>query len=100
MTQQNNLVIVMNMVALHSQYCPSISLHRSQALARVQGHLDIGVGRVAKHQEVNLEHFKLLLLQGVPQLSFHFVSVILLASTHHNCKSWGSFEKCRKFATR
>ena len=39
-------------------------------------------------------------LQGVPQLSSHFVSVILSASTHPNCKSWGSFEKFRKFATR
>ena len=38
-------------------------------------------------------------IQGVPQLSSHFVSVILSASIHPNCKSWGSFEKFRKFAT-
>ena len=40
------------------------------------------------------------IIQGVPQLSSHFVSVILSPSTHPNCKSWGSFEKFRKFATR
>ena len=39
-------------------------------------------------------------VQGVPQLSSHFVFVILLASTHPNCKSWGSFTKFRKFATK
>ena len=39
-------------------------------------------------------------IQGVPQLSSHFVFVILLASTHPNCKSWGSFTKFRKFATK
>ena len=38
-------------------------------------------------------------IQGVPQLSIHFVSVILLASTHPNFKSWDSFGKFRKFAT-
>ena len=38
-------------------------------------------------------------LQGVPQLSIHLVSVILPASTHPNFKSWGSFDKFRKFAT-
>ena len=41
----------------------------------------------------------LLLIQSVPQLSSHFVSIILSASTHPNCKSWGSFDKFRKFAT-
>ena len=38
-------------------------------------------------------------IQGVPQLSIHLVSVILPASTHPNCKSWGSFDKFRTFAT-
>ena len=48
------------------------------------------------------KHIKMfrLNLQGVPQLSSHFVSVILSASTHPNCKSWGSFTKFRKFATK
>ena len=41
----------------------------------------------------------LVVVQGVPQLSIHFVSVILLASTHPNFKSWGSFDKFRTFAT-
>ena len=40
------------------------------------------------------------IIQGVPQLSSHFVFVILTASTHPNCKSWGSFTKFRKFATK
>ena len=38
-------------------------------------------------------------IRGVPQLSSHFVSVILSASIHPNFKSRGSFEKFRKFAT-
>ena len=35
------------------------------------------------------------ILQGVPQLSSHFVSVFLTSSINPNCKSWGSFEKDR-----
>ena len=47
----------------------------------------------------NISYSWILIIQGVPQLSIHFVSVILLASTHPNFKSWGSFDKFRKFAT-
>ena len=45
------------------------------------------------------EQIGTLKLQGVPQLSIHLVFVILPASTHPNCKSWGSFDKFRTFAT-
>ena len=38
-------------------------------------------------------------IKGVQQMSSHFVSVILSTYIHPNCKSWGSFEKFRKFAT-
>ena len=48
-----------NGLALYSVR-PIIWLHRGLALAR--GHLQVGGGGVAEHQEVNLEYFIILLL--------------------------------------
>ena len=39
---------------------PAQSLHRGLALARVQGHLQVGGGGVTEHQEVNLEYSQLI----------------------------------------
>ena len=54
---------------------------------------------LAHHTRIQVHVLRATLVQGVPQLSIHFVSVILLASTHPNFKSWDSFGKFRKFAT-
>ena len=61
---------------------------------------DLGGHRLLVRAESNnviLLYF--YIVQGVPQLSIHLVSVIFPASTHPNCKSWGSFDKVRTFAT-
>ena len=61
----------------------------------IVGHLKVTVYIL----DYQLDTLGLAIIQSVPQLSIHFVSIILIASTHPKCRSWGSFEKFRKFAT-